>query len=161
MKIVSIDPGKKGHIVSIELIPFATPILLSSHRLPYDGDYVDVGELQEIIIDCAPNHAIVERQSIRPRQAKQAEIMDNYGQIKATLALCGIKPATPTPQKWQKYHGVTGDKKEHIAKAEELGYIVPMALTAKGNISPTIKDDGFADALLLALFWEFYVTAQF
>lgn len=151
MSILGIDPGKQGALVFIgeyETKAYPMPLL-------EDGK-VDVGKMQSLIIFHDVTFAVIERQQIRSGQKGAMAIGENYGRLTATLALCGITYADPTPQKWQKYFKVSGDKAEHVQCCLENGYDVPK----KSDRVNSPPHDGIADAYLIALYGKLNETTR-
>jgi len=138
MTIIGIDPGARGALVSLDhndhlLMPLQA------------GRLVDVGAVQDWLIQQNAVHAYIERQQARGNQAGQGLVMWNFGRLTAVLDLCGVPYEILTPQRWQGVFGVGGDKLAHVRLAQSLGYNVPMT----SGRSDASYHDGVADAYLI------------
>jgi Holliday junction resolvasome RuvABC endonuclease subunit len=147
LKILAIDPGRHGAICIATSAQDINPTIVP---LPQRNKLVDVCALQDLLIQHAPELVAIEQQMALSAQRGQALIMQNYGRMTATIELCGVNYTEHAPKSWQAYHGISGDKAEHIAKAEALGIVVPYATTATGKPSKKKWHDA-ADAYLLAI----------
>lgn len=70
------------------------------------------------------------------------------GELETMFGLLGVGFQAVTPQTWQKEFGVSGDKETHLQMARQLFPGVSLKRTEKCKVD----FDGFADALLMALF---------
>lgn len=141
--ILGIDPGKQGALV------FLNNDNINHYQMPLlNNGRVDVQKIKALISFHQPSLVVVERQQIRSGQKGAMAIGENYGRLTGTIDCCRVDYIDPTPQKWQKHFGISGDKAEHIRCCEENGFTVPTK-TDRAN-SP--KHDGIADAYLIALY---------
>lgn len=143
MNVLGIDPGKQGALVFIHndnARSYPMPLLKNGK--------IDVLKLSSLVSFHKPSLVVIERQQIRSGQRGAMAIGENYGRLTGTIDCCRVKYIDPTPQKWQKYFDITGDKEEHIEKCKELGFEVP----TKSDRSNSPPHDGIADAYLIALY---------
>lgn len=146
MKLLAIDPGKNGGFCVYDTAAANFEIV---RRLPHDGDRVDVGKLQEIIVNHRIDRVVIEVQHARARQRGQGLVMLNYGRLTAIADLCSVRLDELTAQVWQAaLHGcATSDKHRTIDYLLERGYHVPMT-SSRANAS---YHDGCSDAMGIAL----------
>ena len=138
MTIIGIDPGKRGALASL----YSDDYLLMPLQA---GRVVDVGAVQDWLIQQDATHAYIERQQARGRQAGQGLVMENFGRLTAVLDLCGVPYTIIDPKVWQGVYGVGGDKLAHVRLAQSLGYNVPMTSDRRD----ASYHDGVADAFLI------------
>lgn len=146
MYIIGIDPGQSGGIA-----------ILSDHgelmlleELPYIRDtkfsWVDGGRMQSMLIDALagkPARAVVEKVWAMPKQGVSSSFAFGmgYGSILAILQARHIGIELVPSSQWKAAMGLTSAKKVSLDKARLL---YPAAEL------PRIKDEGKAEALLLA-----------
>ena len=154
MKILAIDPGKKGGVClysaeGVEVLP-----------LPYTDSYVDVVTLNDIFDSYYPSCVVIERQVMYKGQGTKssATTMTNYGQLLAIAKLycaCyeGLWPAkliTPLPKDWQSE--MIPNAKRGETKEASVSYVTTYYPEVSLLRTPRSKVpcDGLADAVCIA-----------
>ena len=154
MKILAIDPGKKGGVClysaeGVEVQP-----------LPYADSSVDVSALMRIIDTYKPDVVVIERQVMYKGQGAKssATTMTNYGQLLAIAKLyctCyeGLWPAkliTPLPKDWQSE--IIPDAARGETKEASVSYVTTHYPEVSLLRTPRSKVpcDGLADAVCIA-----------
>jgi crossover junction endodeoxyribonuclease RuvC len=141
MRILGIDPGLSG---AYALLTNATAIV---DDLPVVSKTIDAAEFYRIVQALKPDVAVVERVGVMPGNG--AVSMFNFGQsvgsIHAVLACAGVPMKLVTPAYWKKHFNLSSDKERSRQLAIQQ-YPMTTGLSRK-------KDDGRAEALLLARFY--------
>lgn len=140
---VGVDPGKSGAMAII--MPDGT---VCSEE--YTGPLCYCKTIRGIAD--RPHSIVVERLFARPGAMSSAkanfELGRCVGELETMFAMMSVGFQAVTPQAWQKEFGVSGDKETHIQMARQLFPGVSLKRTTKCKVD----FDGFADALLMALF---------
>lgn len=113
---------------------------------------VDFASLAAILRDCGPSFVLVERVGPRPNEGAVGAFAfgHTFGGILGTLAALCLSHDVIQPATWKRHAGIPpgADKRASIATAARL---LPEAVPHLTRV----KDDGRAEALLLALqAWE-------
>lgn len=154
-----IDPGLSGAIATLidgEPGPVLDmPILTVGER-----NEVDARAMAKFIRDVRGQHpgayfsACIERVRAMPvegrKQGAQSSMNfgDNYGKAKAVLEVMGIPYTRAEPASWKRRFGLLGQGKD----AARL--LALQRFPAAGALLKRKKDDGRADALLIALYHD-------
>lgn len=156
-RILGVDPGlsggwalidETGKIISVSNFP--TKQVKKSGKLSTQLD----GHQLAFEFDCAaPTVAFVENVSSRPRQAGQFQFGINAGMVHGIIYALGIDMHLVAPASWK---GVVGLKRgEEDTKREMKTQARAMAATlfpAHAKSFARVKDDGVAEAALIALY---------
>jgi crossover junction endodeoxyribonuclease RuvC len=160
MRLVGIDPGKKGGIAYIDettvsVIP--TPIRTNKQ----DKDELDFGAIAKLMIKLKPDVVYIENVHAMPSQGTTS--MFNFGfstgglhGICETLELNIIKVQ---PRTWQKalMGDDTHEKEDTIAFIEKTYPNVSLLATARSKK----PHDGMADALAIATYgWQQHINKE-
>jgi len=153
MVVIGIDPGKTGGIAFMN-----SESNCKAFPLPIEINRVDVGKLQEIILEQAQytpvrykSVAYIERQHVRAMQRGGILIGENYGRVLAVLDLLEIPYVEVLPYTWKGtlFPGVNtkGDKEITVKRCLDQGYKLP-------TLRPNGKKlhDGVADAICIAAY---------
>lgn len=148
-RTLGIDVGLNGAIALIqdgELIGVVDMPTVTLDRNGKAKRQVSVPELVQIIKDFDPTEAYVEKVFAMAGQGVTSVFSfgRSLGVVEGVLTTLKIKTTLMTPQTWQKGLGVTGGKDGSRARAMEL-FPEQMAQFKR------VKDDGRADAALIAL----------
>jgi crossover junction endodeoxyribonuclease RuvC len=111
------------------------------------GNVIAENMLCTMIRDLDPTHAYVERVHSMPRQGVSSSFTFGmgYGLVRGVLAGLGIPTTLVTPNEWKRAMRVSTDKSEARLIASRL-----FPLNARDF--SRVKDDGRAEATLLALY---------
>jgi Holliday junction resolvasome RuvABC endonuclease subunit len=156
MKIMGIDPGKKGGIVLLSEGETVPPSF--SCAMPVNDLGIDVCRIQEILIEANPQIIYIEKQFVRSGQAGGFAIGRNYGFIESVIVLCGFPYREIYAQSWTSYIKKQMNKKGKYHKEVGLGFCskkgfeVPTRSTRKN--SPF--NDGISDAFCIASYGKYY-----
>ena len=149
MRIVGIDPGKRGALVAVDS---STLEITDYLFMPYDGAEVDARFVFDWVEDQSPNLVVLERQIAMPKQGRSSlfSLASGYGSLRAVLACLGVTYITPLPSSWTKLAlaGVPGKGKDrNIAAAKR---VFPLFDFSPGR--KRVAHDGLADAAMLAYY---------
>lgn len=144
-----IDPGLGGAIGIVNADgTFATVFDMPTLPTTTGRRQVDFAELAEVIRRHAPAFVLVERVGPRPGEGAVGAFAfgHTYGGIIATLATLGTPHDVIQPQVWKRRAGLPpgADKRCSVATCKRV-------LPDAADHLTRIKDDGRAEALLLAL----------
>lgn len=150
-----IDPGLSGAVATL-MDGEPGPILDMPTRKIGDWNEVDADPLARFLREQRANHpgayvsACVEKVGARPGDGGTSAFRfgEGYGQIKATLRVMGIPYVLTVPAQWKRTFALLGQDKD----ASRI-----LAITRFPSVEQLLtrkKDNGRADALLLALWHE-------
>jgi crossover junction endodeoxyribonuclease RuvC len=107
---------------------------------------VDAGALATLTKQWAPTHAIVEQVGVRPGEGVVGAFSfgRSAGILEGVLGALAIARTYVTPAQWKVELKVPANKHEARARASQL--------LGRGDLWPLAKDDGKAEAALLA-YW--------
>jgi crossover junction endodeoxyribonuclease RuvC len=146
--ILGADPGLKGAIV---ILDGDTPII---HDMPLNSDKseVDAHALYQLLAPFAGQLevAVVEQVTSRPRQKGVFNFGVSTGKLVAVIEALGIPLKRVSPAKWKVQLGLRGLEKQ--ASIELAKRLVPAAAPKLSRK----KDDGRAEALLIAMHHKLY-----
>lgn len=161
--ILGIDPGRQGALVLLDTFRPADSIV---YDMPVDDQGVQAAKLAsivgEVIQFCAGQvgpsadiHAYVENVNSRPRQAGAFAFGLSTGIIHGVLASFSIPFTLVAPSQWKPSMGLrraadeTQDQNKDRARA-----LASKLLPDLAHFFARKKDDGRAEALLLALYYH-------
>jgi len=148
-RIIGIDPGASGAIALL-----VSGVLISVHDMPTvtvernksQKRQVCPAGLSLLMQQLSPHKAIVEKVSAMPGQGVSS--MFSFGRsvgiIEGVLAAKQIPVTFVTPQSWQKQSGAAKGKDGSRQRVMEL-------FPSQAHLFARVKDDGRADAVLIAL----------
>lgn len=147
--IIGIDPGFSGAIAKL-----SSKGMLEIWDMPIVADrkgrsVLNLYELYELFSPKAKEDyvAVLEQVASRPGQSAPATFRfgQGYGVLEMGLAAHKIEKKTVTPAKWKKYFGLSKDKGASRGLAIER-------FPQYASLFKRVKDDGRAEAALLALY---------
>lgn len=146
-RVLGVDPGISGGLALLDvdlglLVVRDMPVVtVGKSRL------LSEGELTRIIGNWEPTIAWVERVHSMPKQgvASTFSFGMNYGLVRGVLAGLRVRTLLVTPQEWKRLFRLGADKRESRVKAALL-------FPSNAGDFAKVKDDGRAEAALLALF---------
>ncbi|NJD24078.1 MAG: hypothetical protein FIB06_01595 [Betaproteobacteria bacterium] len=148
MIIAGIDPGINGAIGVLEGGAFRAIHDMPTMTSTTGRRLIDFHGLTAILAQHAPDFVLVERVGPRPGEGPTGAFSFGYsfGGILAVLAALGIPHDLVQPAVWKRRAGLPpgADKRCSVATAKRL-------LPAASHHLTRVKDDGRAEALLLAL----------
>ena len=152
VKILGIDPGLSGGLAFrysdgyIDAQP--VPILELKIRKTKKR-VINTHALAELLKKYSPKHAFIERQQAMPKQGVSSTFRTGlgYGIYIGILATLLIPFTEVSAAKWKKDMNVPADKDGALLRASQL---MPKYV----NLWPLKKDNGIAEAALLALWGE-------
>lgn len=147
MRMLGIDPGVSGGLALLNggklerVAPMPTVTAGKKGRR-----IVDASALSTLVRDMAPTHAIVEQVGVRPGEGIVGAFSfgRSAGILEGVLGALGIARTMVTPAQWKVELKVPADKNQARKRASEL--------LGRGDLWPLVKDDGKAEAALLA-YW--------
>lgn len=152
MIVIGIDPGLSGAVVVVH-----DGIVTRCHDTPVVETVVngkkrrriDPHGLVGILTSIGPvNMVVLEQAGARPGEGATSSFTNgrNFGVIEGVLATLARPYTTVAPQTWTKQMRVGPDKGNHRLEAMRL-------FPASADLFARVKDDGRADAALLASWW--------
>jgi hypothetical protein len=148
-RILGIDVGAAGALALItpggELIDSADmPVLRDG---PKNRAAVNAPLLAELVYRWHATEAIVEHVSARPGEGAVGAFAfgRSRGVVEGVLAACGVPARFITPASWKRIIGLTLASKD-AARAEAI-----RRWPAQANLFARVKDDGRAEAALIAV----------
>ena len=140
--ICGIDPGKTGAIALL----YAQPAYLEVHDMPILGKDINGPALSNIFTEFKADHVFIESiNSFGMGRQSAFNFGKGLGVLLGILASQNIPYTTIAPTKWKKSFGLTRDKDASRAAATRL-------FPANANLFERKKDDGRAEATLIALY---------
>lgn len=146
--IAGVDPGLHGGIAFLspdgcETLPM--PILHLTRGGKAKGE-IDAHTLAQIFWQRHAGHAFVEQVGAMPGQGATSMFAfgQGYGMVRGILAAVGVPYTLVSPRKWKAALGVPASKDGARARASQL-------LPGAADQWPRVKDDGRAEAALIAL----------
>ncbi len=148
-RVIGIDPGASGAIALL-----VQGVLVSVHDMPTvtvernkaQKRQVCPAGLSLLMQQLSPNKAIVEKVGAMPGQGVSS--MFSFGRsvgiVEGVLAAKQISLTFVTPQVWQKHSGAAKGKDGSRQRVMEL-------FPRQAHLFARVKDDGRADAVLIAL----------
>ena len=147
MRVLGIDPGITGALSMIDT-ELAALIVRDMPSASVNGrqQLSDVW-LADILREYEPDHAWIERVHAMPKQgvASSFSFGFSYGVVRGVLAALLVPTELVTPNEWKRHFRIGSDKNEARLTAARL---FPEA----SPLFKRNKDDGRAEAALLALF---------
>ena len=156
MNILGIDPGLSGALSLIG--DYGQPVFYDTPTLKLEkGRTYDVAAMRAMLADMRPTMTIIEKQQSMPGQgvASTFKIGLGYGIWLGLLAALELPHEIVHPRTWKAamMRDMPKEKQASIVKACQL---FPMAA---GDLRRK-KDDGRADALLIAAYGQRVLTAR-
>lgn len=155
MTIISIDPGMSGAIATLaddgSLIEVTDmPVFAVVKRVggkDRTKNHVNVHELGNVLARAGADEAVIELVGPMPRDGSMQAFQFGFGvgAIHGACGALGLRIETVTPQKWKKHFGLTADK----GQARQLA---TRRFPAHADLFKRVKDDGRAEAALIALY---------
>lgn len=147
--LCGIDPGLSGALGFItEAGEFVAVYDMPTLPTTTGRRQVDAAELAAILREHSPNFTMVERVGARPGEGPTGAFSfgHTFGAITAVLAAVGLPHDLVQPAVWKRRAGIPpgADKAASIAVCKRL-------LPSASEHLTRVKDDGRAEALLLAL----------
>lgn len=141
MRIIGIDPGKKGAIVILD----GSNVIL--HQMPEDANTI-VNILSDYVSD---SHVFLEKSQAMPGQGVSS--MFNYGTgfgtLLGILAALKIPHTLVHPKTWCKVmHAGTADAEAKVRSLEAARRLFPSVQFVRPRC--TKPDEGYIDAILIA-----------
>lgn len=159
-RILGVDPGLSGGWAVVD----SSGVLLDcgntpTHVVRKSGKtrtQIDGRALARQLGDYPLTHAFVEAVSSRPRQQGQFQFGVNTGLVHGILHAFGVPFTLVAPASWKGSYGIR--RAEDETKADKKGEARALAskiFPAHANSFARVKDDGVAEAALIALYGLF------
>jgi crossover junction endodeoxyribonuclease RuvC len=163
MIVLGIDPGLSGAIAeydrsNVSALYGLTVFEMPTVKVARNGKLkreLDLAKLADIIYNTTATVAYVERVGAMPGQGVTSMFSfgKSYGSILGILAAFKIPVVHVAPQTWRKHLSVRKGKDGSRMTASEL-------LPKSAHIWPLVKDDGKAEASLIALYGERHANQE-
>jgi crossover junction endodeoxyribonuclease RuvC len=144
---IGIDPGLSGavailndhHLVDVYDLPVIGKHINAAELATYEGWRTNPGGF----------HAVIEAVHAMPRQGVSSVFTfgRSLGAVEGVFAALGVPVSWVTPARWKKDMHLSADKNESRRMATELW-------PHKASSFHRVKDDGRAEAALIALWWQ-------
>lgn len=151
--VIGIDPGLSGGFALIDktgrLVDAANfPTRMVNQRTRLDGP-----KLAALIAAAKPTHAFVENVSSRPRQAGQFQFGVNTGMVHGILHALDVPVELVAPVSWKSVFGIRREDDQTKRDMKFEARSVAASLYPKqAGLFARVKDDGVAEAALIALY---------
>ena len=156
-RVLGVDPGISGGWAVVngggKLIVagvFPTKIVKKNGKNSYAIDGLAMASL---IQATEATHAFVENVHSRPRQAGQFTFGLNTGLIHGLLYANGLEINLVSPASWKAVWGIKrGEDETKAQKKTEARHLVQNLYPEQASVFERVKDDGVAEAVLIALY---------
>jgi crossover junction endodeoxyribonuclease RuvC len=152
VNLLGVDPGIHGGVAIVLVDDGVAPQLIDAIDIPVTGvaakERVDALAIRAWIKQHAPQHALIERAQVMPKQGASSGFKYGraVGAIEAVVTCCAIPLTIIEPSIWKKFHQLRGgDKEAGRQRALQLFPTAHVLLARK-------KDHGRAEAALIAYF---------
>ena len=150
LRILGIDPGLSG---GLSLLEIADGTMLSLAAVPMPTNTlnqkgaIDLAALGALLTEWRPSCCWIEEQQAMPRQGVSSTFRTgfNYGLLYAFIHARGIPIYLVRPATWKKSLNIPSDKSAARAIASRI-------FPAHTHLWAKVKDDGLAEAALIALY---------
>lgn len=145
-RIMGIDPGAGGGIALISGGTLATARAMPTVNNAKGKRRIDPWALSAMVQDLKPDSVWIELVGPMPRDGSAGSFWFGKaaGIPEGICAALGLPIEAVTPQVWKKRLSVPADKTGARARATKL--------LGRGDLWPLVKDDGKAEAALIALY---------
>lgn len=152
MNFVGIDPGLTGGIALY--YPFNVKESFVWPMPIAKKGFVDASKLYDIVCECEPASFCIELVHSRPRQAGVFNFGLNTGIIHGVLGALNIPFQTIAPQKWKPAMGLQrGPEEDYRSNKDRARRLAIQLFPHLAKDLSLKKDDGKAEALLLAVYF--------
>lgn len=147
MKVLGVDPGKKGALVIID----TNTNQCISLPIPIVDDRIDVRTIGKFIFEHKPDIAFVEKVHGMPKHSSKGNFTFgvNYGLLMACIYFLEVPVELVSPRTWQKE--ILGERTGTNTKDDSIQYTLSHYPTV--NLKPgrcRVEHDGIADAVCIA-----------
>lgn len=157
MRVIGIDPGLSG---GFSVLDVDGRILAAGNfptqQIKKNGKTttrLDGYSLASLFDGVEATHAFVENVSSRPRQAGQFQFGINTGVIHGILYAFGVEMHLVAPAVWKSVYQLKREEDEEKAQVKTRAREIASRLyPEQANFFARVKDDGVAEATLLALY---------
>lgn len=157
-EFIGIDPGLSGAIAlfdGIDIHVYEMPVLEYSISGGKTRKEINIGKLATYIR--RKENPIAYMEAINGRSSRggftEFRFGESYGMTKAALVLTGTPYNLVSPQAWKSYFGLKKTKGMTKAEFKDLSRKLAMEkFPARANLFKRKKDDGRAEAALIALY---------
>ncbi len=149
--VIGVDPGKSGALAVLD-----GGVLVDAHDMPVVGPIISPVLLDEIAhnyvdplaFGACPGVAVIEDVHAMPKQGVSSVFSfgRSLGVVEGVLAGGGWAIHYVSPARWKRQLGLTADKGVSRRRAIELW-------PARAELFKRVKDDGRAEAALIAYYW--------
>lgn len=156
-RVLGIDPGASGGwavvnfdgtLLGVGVFPTHTVKRSTKNVTMIDG----VG-LAALFDAANPTHAFVENVHSRPRQAGQFNFGLNTGIVHGLIYAAGVDMHLVSPASWKAIYGIKRTEDETKAdKKSQARQIAATIYPQHAHLFKRVKDDGVAEAVLIALY---------
>lgn len=155
LKILGVDPGLHGGWALLD----DNANLIDARHFPHRHNLkssdvtleIDLHALAAQIEAIGPTHAIIEAVSSRPRQAGAFKFGFNTGAVHGVMASFGVETQTVAPQVWKSVYGIKRRDDTKRQTKNEARIIAANNFPEHAKLFERVKDDGVAEAALIAL----------
>lgn len=154
--ILGIDPGLHGGFAVVDgralVLAQAFPVTKENGRVRIDGRAL-AAALWLAANQHLVTHAWVEAVGSRPRQAGQFAFGLNTGIVHGILHACGVSFSLVSPVSWKAAFGLKRAENQKTAEVKAASRaMAARCFPAHAELFSRVKDDGVAEAALIALY---------
>lgn len=155
MLVLGIDPGVGGGLAFYE----PRRHLLYTYNTPTTADGVDGAAVAQFIRINAPTHCFIEAVTSRPRQSGVFNFGLNTGVLHGVLMAENVPFTLVSPTRWKGYFGLKRAETQTYRDAKNASRELASKLfPGAAGAFARVKDDGVAEAALLALYGAAILT---
>ncbi len=156
-RVLGVDPGAsggwavvdhQGKLVGLGIFPTHTVKRSTKNVTMIDGP-----ALAALFESADPTHAFVENVHSRPRQAGQFNFGLNTGIVHGLIYAAGVDMHLVSPASWKAVYGIKrGDDQTKAQTKDQARQMAREIYPQHAHLFKRVKDDGVAEALLIALY---------
>ena len=144
--VIGIDPGQTG---AVAILHGTTGALIAVEDMPVIDKRINAAALGDLLDPEIGAMVVVEAVHAMPKQGVSSSFNFGHslGVIHGVIGALALPQCNVTPQEWKKHHRLIGTAKGGSRqRATEL-------YPAHASLFARVKDDGRADAVLIARWW--------
>ena len=144
--VIGIDPGQTG---AVAILHGTTGALIAVEDMPVIDKRINAAALGDLLDPEVGAMVVVEAVHAMPKQGVSSSFNFGHslGVIHGVIGALAMPQCNVTPQEWKKHHRLIGTAKG--ASRQRATELYP----AHASLFARVKDDGRADAVLIARWW--------
>ena len=144
--VIGIDPGQTG---AVAILHGTTGALIAVEDMPVIDKRINAAALGDLLDPEVDAMVVVEAVHAMPKQGVSSSFNFGHslGVIHGVIGALALPQCNVTPQEWKKHHRLIGTAKG--ASRQRATELYP----AHASLFARVKDDGRAEAVLIARWW--------